>query len=61
MTGALEILPLLFTELIPQARRNGYVWCESNPELESNVKVQSQWQYFERTCHKERVAFRTDI
>ena len=52
---------LLFTELIPQARRNGYVWCESNPELESNVRVQSQWQYFERTCHKERVAFRTDI
>ncbi len=52
---------LLFTELIPQARKNGYVWCESNPELESNVKVQTQWQYFERTCHKERVAFRADI
>ena len=52
---------LLFTELIPQARRNGYRWCESNPELETNHRVQDQWQYFERTLHKRRVTFRLDI
>lgn len=52
---------LLFAELIPQARRNGYVWCESNPELETNLRVQSQWQYFERTLHKRRATFRIDI
>lgn len=52
---------LLFTELIPEAHRNGFVWCESNPELASNTKVQSQWQYFERMQHKRRCSFRMDI
>lgn len=52
---------LLFTDLIPYYQKNGYVWAESNPELESNTKVQSQWQYFKTDQCKRRRAFKKDI
>lgn len=45
---------LLFTNLIPIYREMGFVYAESNPELEVNEKVQSQWQYFENVQHKRR-------
>ncbi len=48
---------LLFSDLIPVFIQNGYEYAESNPELELNEKVQSQWQYFERQQHKRRRAF----
>ena len=48
---------LLFSDLIPVFQKNGYVYAESNPELEDNNKVQSQWQYFERVQHKRRRAY----
>lgn len=48
---------LLFSDLIPIFQKNGYIYAESNPELEENNKVQSQWQYFERVQHKRRRAF----
>ena len=48
---------LLFSDLIPVFIRNGYKYAESNPELEINGKVQSQWQYFDYEQHKRRRAF----
>lgn len=48
---------LLFTDLIPVFQKCGYKYAESNPELEVNQKVQSQWQYFETRQHKRRRAF----
>lgn len=48
---------LLFSDLIPVFIKNGYKYAESNPELEINGKVQSQWQYFEYEQHKRRRAF----
>ena len=52
---------LLFSNLIPVFIRNGYKFAESNPELEENEKVQSQWQYFEREQHKRRRAYTKKI
>ncbi len=52
---------LLFSDLIPVFIRNGYKYAESNPELEMNEKVQSQWQYFERVQHKRRRAYTKKI
>lgn len=52
---------LLFTDLIPTFQKCGYKYAESNPELETNQKVQSQWQYFETQQHKRRRAFGKDI
>ena len=48
---------LLFNDLIPIFKKNGVVYAESNPELETNMAVQLQWNYFERTHHKTRRAY----
>ena len=45
---------LLIADLIPTYKRLGYRYAESNPELETNAKVQSQWDYFEHVNHKRR-------
>ena len=52
---------LLFTDLIPCFIKNGYKFAESNPELELNQKVQSQWGYFETRQHKRRRAYRKSL
>ncbi len=48
---------LLFYDLIPVYQKMGFVYAESNPELELNGKVQSQWEYFKCEQHKRRRAF----
>lgn len=48
---------LLFNDLIPIYKRSGVVYAESNPELETNMSVQMQWNYFERKHHKTRRAY----
>ena len=48
---------LLFTDLIPIYQEMGFEYAESNPELEVNEKVQSQWQYFKTEQHKRRRCF----
>ena len=52
---------LLFTDLIPVYQQMGFEYAESNPELEMNEKVQSQWQYFKTEQHKRRRCFKADI
>lgn len=48
---------LLFADIIPMHNKLGYRYSESNPELESNTKMQAQWEYFERENHKRRRAY----
>ena len=48
---------LLFNDLIPIFRQSGAKFAESNPELETNMSVQLQWNYFERKHHKTRRAY----
>lgn len=48
---------LLFTDLIPHYQRLGYKYAESNPEMETNNKVQSQWELFENRQHRRRRSF----
>ncbi|MCD8080534.1 MAG: N-acetyltransferase [Bacteroides sp.] len=48
---------LLFSDLIPIYKKLGFVYAESNPELEMNGKVQAQWDYFKTEQHKRRRAF----
>ncbi|MDR2064900.1 MAG: N-acetyltransferase [Prevotellaceae bacterium] len=52
---------LLFSDLIPVYQQLGFEYAESNPELEINEKVQSQWEYFETQQHKRRRAFAKKI
>lgn len=48
---------LLFQDLIPYYIANGYKYAESNPEMETNSKVQNQWEYFNTRQHKRRRSF----
>lgn len=48
---------LLFQDLIPYYIKNGYKYAESNLELETNNKVQGQWDYFNNRQHRRRRAY----
>ncbi len=48
---------LLFQDLIPYYIKYGYKYAESNPEMETNSKVQSQWEYFTTRQHRRRRSF----
>ncbi len=52
---------MIFCDLIPEYKRNGYKYAESNLELEGNENVQKQWEYFERRQHRRRRAWRKPI
>jgi len=45
---------ILFAELMPRFAKNGYKFAESNPELETNTRMSSQWGSFEYVNHKTR-------
>ena len=45
---------LLFAHLIPWYQKYGFEWGESQVEMETNEKVQSQWQYLDTELHKRR-------
>lgn len=48
---------LLFVDLIPQYIKHGFKYAESNPEMETNSKVQNQWEAFSPRQHKRRRSF----
>lgn len=48
---------LLFQDLIPYYNKYGYKYAESNPELETNSKVQGQWEYFKNRQHRRRRSY----
>lgn len=52
---------LLFQDLIPTYIKCGFRYAESNPEMEENSKVQSQWEYFSRRQHRRRRAYTRKI
>lgn len=52
---------LLFVDLIPQYIKYGYKYAESNPEMETNSKVQNQWDAFSPRQHKRRRSFRKNL
>ncbi len=52
---------LLFYDLIPWYQKFGFKWGETNVEMETNDKVQSQWQYLEREQHKRRRCYKKNL
>lgn len=52
---------MLFSDLIPIYIKYGFNWGETNPELEVNNKVQSQWQHLDTEQHKRRRCFTKEI
>lgn len=52
---------LLFQDLIPSYIAHGYKWAESNIELETNAKVQNQWETFPHRQHRRRRCYVKEI
>lgn len=52
---------LLFPEMIRVAIQSGFKWAESNPELETNARVQEMWKDFNPVRHKRRCIFKQPI
>ena len=48
---------IMFDELIPKYIEDGIVYVETNSELESNVKVQSQWKFFDPRMTKRKRSY----
>lgn len=52
---------LLFQDLLPYYIKYGYKYAESNPELETNAKVQNQWEVFHPRQHRRRRSYTKKI
>ncbi|MDE5749262.1 MAG: N-acetyltransferase [Duncaniella sp.] len=52
---------LFFYDLLNLYIRDGVKFAESNIELEENLHVQSQWDYFEKRQHRRRRAYRKGL
>lgn len=52
---------MLFADLFPRLKAMGFKEAESNAELETNDKVQSQWQGLEWEQHKRRRVYGKSI
>jgi hypothetical protein len=51
------VLALIFEDAIKNAIKNHIQYCESGPELETNLEVQGLWKSFEHLQHKKRSCF----
>lgn len=52
---------MIFNELLGNYIEMGLVDVESNPELEDNKKIQTQWNEFEKEQHKRRRSFKKEL
>ena len=52
---------MLFNELIPRIIEGGFKYGESNAELETNNKVQNQWDLYEKQLQRVRRIFGKSI
>lgn len=52
---------IVFATMMPVAAKNGYKFSESNPELETNTRMSSQWDSFDYVQHKKRRVFIKNI
>jgi hypothetical protein len=52
---------IMFDELIPKYIQDGIIQVETNSEMETNVKVQSQWKFFEPRLTKRKRSYFQNI
>jgi hypothetical protein len=55
------IVALLFDDLLRTYKKLGFKYAETNAMLESNVKIQTMFDSFEREQHKRRWVFGKEI
>lgn len=54
-------MAVIFNDLMPRYISMGFEDVETNPELETNNKVQAQWDSFEKEQHKRRRAYKKSL
>ncbi len=54
---SLGTVAFLMTSIIRSCQEAGVTFAETNPELETNVEVQSLWKDYDRRQHKRRRAY----
>jgi len=52
---------IMVLDIVKHALAKGFLYSESNPELELNEKVHAQWKYFNPEQHKRRRIFKKTI
>lgn len=52
---------VIFADIIPRLLSMGFKYAESNPELETNMKVQTLWSVFDSHLHKRRRVYSRSI
>lgn len=55
------VAALMIREAIVEAIKYGAKYAETGPELETNIKVQSQWKYFETRQHRRRRTYKIKV
>jgi hypothetical protein len=51
------LISMIFADLVPKFIKNGYKIAETNPELETNGRIQAMWSEFGPRHHKTRRVF----
>ena len=52
---------IMLAELAKMCKKNNIKYCETGPELENNLAVQSLWKTFETRQHKRRRCWKKEI
>jgi len=52
---------IVMDHILQGAQKMGVRYAETGPTLETNIKVQSQWKFFEHTQHKRRRCYIKDL
>ena len=52
---------IVMDHILQGAQRNNVTFAETGPTLETNLKVQSQWKFFEHRQHKRRRCYIKDL
>lgn len=52
---------VVLDHLIQSATKNGIVYAETGPQLETNAKILAQWKTFDKELHKRRRCYIKDL
>lgn len=52
---------LIFRDIVQQMLRYGYVFAEAMPQMETNTRIISLWDYFEHEQHRRHRCYKREI
>lgn len=52
---------LIVRDIVEQMLRDGYTYAEAMPQMETNTRILSLWQYFEHEQHRRHRCFKREL